>query len=127
MKVAEGDREDINRAVDAARAAFDNGSVAQAERLRARTHDLEAGDLVEKHAEEFAQLESLDNGKPLTIARVADVPSRRICSATWPVGRRKSKATRFRFRRRQRASFLPTRCASRWAWSARSFPGISRC
>jgi len=32
------------------------------------------GDLIEKHLEEFAQLESLDNGKPLTIARVADVP-----------------------------------------------------
>ena len=31
-------------------------------------------DLIEKHADEFAQLESLDNGKPLTVARVADVP-----------------------------------------------------
>ncbi len=32
------------------------------------------GDLIEKHLEEFAQLESLDNGKPLKVARVADVP-----------------------------------------------------
>jgi len=32
------------------------------------------GDLIEQHLEEFAQLESLDNGKPLTVARVADVP-----------------------------------------------------
>jgi phenylacetaldehyde dehydrogenase len=32
------------------------------------------GDLIEKHTEEFAQLECLDNGKPLTVARVADVP-----------------------------------------------------
>ena len=31
-------------------------------------------DLIEKHADEFAQLESLDNGKPLTVARAADVP-----------------------------------------------------
>ena len=31
-------------------------------------------DLIEQHAEEFAQLESLDNGKPVTVARVADVP-----------------------------------------------------
>ncbi len=30
--------------------------------------------MIEKHLEEFAQLESLDNGKPLTVARVADVP-----------------------------------------------------
>ena len=31
-------------------------------------------DLIEKHHEEFAQLESLDNGKPLKISRVADIP-----------------------------------------------------
>lgn len=31
-------------------------------------------DLLEKRAEEFAQLESLDQGKPVTIARIADVP-----------------------------------------------------
>jgi len=31
-------------------------------------------DLIEQHADEFAQLESLDNGKPLTVARAADVP-----------------------------------------------------
>jgi phenylacetaldehyde dehydrogenase len=31
-------------------------------------------DLLEKHTEEFAQLESLDNGKPLKVARAADVP-----------------------------------------------------
>ena len=30
--------------------------------------------MIEKHTEEFAQLESLDNGKPLKVARVADVP-----------------------------------------------------
>jgi phenylacetaldehyde dehydrogenase len=32
------------------------------------------GDLLEQHLEEFAELESLDNGKPLSVARVADVP-----------------------------------------------------
>ena len=32
------------------------------------------GDLILDHLEELAQLESLDNGKPLTIARAADVP-----------------------------------------------------
>src|SRR5262249_8093627 len=31
-------------------------------------------DLVEKHLEELAELESIDNGKPLKVARVADVP-----------------------------------------------------
>jgi phenylacetaldehyde dehydrogenase len=32
------------------------------------------GDLLLKHADEFAELESLDNGKPRAVARVADVP-----------------------------------------------------
>jgi phenylacetaldehyde dehydrogenase len=31
-------------------------------------------DLIEHHLEEFAELESLDNGKPVAVARVADVP-----------------------------------------------------
>jgi phenylacetaldehyde dehydrogenase len=31
-------------------------------------------DLIEEHLEEFAELETLDNGKPLTVARAADVP-----------------------------------------------------
>src|SRR5215472_17894026 len=73
-QVAEGDKEDINRAVGAARAAFDNGpwrKLSPSERARMIW---KLADLVEKHAEQFAQLESLDNGKPLTIARVADVP-----------------------------------------------------
>ena len=32
------------------------------------------GDLLEKHLEEFAEIESLDNGKPFSVARVADIP-----------------------------------------------------
>jgi phenylacetaldehyde dehydrogenase len=73
--VAEGDREDIDRAVKAARAAFEIGpwgkkmSPAQRGKLIWKL-----ADLIEKHQEEFAQLESLDNGKPLKISRIADVP-----------------------------------------------------
>src|SRR5271165_896258 len=73
-QVAEGDREDIDRAVKAARAAFENGpwpKMTPSERGRLIW---KIGDLIEKHLEEFAQLESLDNGKPLKVARVADVP-----------------------------------------------------
>ncbi len=32
------------------------------------------GELIEQHTEELAELESLDNGKPVSVARVADVP-----------------------------------------------------
>jgi len=73
-QIAEGDRADIDLAVKAARKAFDHGpwrKMTPSERGRTIW---KLGDLVEKHLEEFAFLESLDNGKPLTIARVADVP-----------------------------------------------------
>jgi phenylacetaldehyde dehydrogenase len=73
-EVAEGDREDINRAVSAARAAFDGGPwrrMTPSERGRAIW---KLADLIEQHTEEFAMLETLDNGKPLTISRAADVP-----------------------------------------------------
>jgi phenylacetaldehyde dehydrogenase len=72
--VAEGDKEDINRAVAAARAAFDTGPWSKATPSKRAKLMWKLADLIEKHAEEFAQLESLDNGKPVNIARVADVP-----------------------------------------------------
>ncbi|HKX32948.1 MAG TPA: aldehyde dehydrogenase family protein [Blastocatellia bacterium] len=73
-EVAEGDREDINRAVAAARAAFDGGPwrrMTASERGKAIWR---LADLIEQHTEEFAMLETLDNGKPLTVSRAADVP-----------------------------------------------------
>src|SRR3954464_14751081 len=73
-QVAEGDREDINRAVKAARKAFEDGpwsTMTSSERGRLMW---KLADLIEEHLEEFAQIESLDNGKPLAVARAADVP-----------------------------------------------------
>jgi phenylacetaldehyde dehydrogenase len=73
-RVAEGDREDIDRAVKAARKAFEEGpwpSLTASERGRLMW---KLADLLEQNLEEFATLESLDNGKPLSIARAADVP-----------------------------------------------------
>ncbi len=72
--VAEGDQQDIDAAVAAARRAFDHGpwgkmSVSERGRLIWKF-----ADLIEQHTEEFATLESLDNGKPLVVARAADVP-----------------------------------------------------
>jgi len=73
-QVAEGDHEDIDRAVKSARRAFESGSwPAMSASDRGRLI-WKLGDLIEEHLEEFAQLESLDNGKPLAVARVADVP-----------------------------------------------------
>jgi phenylacetaldehyde dehydrogenase len=73
-QVAEGDREDIDRAVKAARAAFETGPWSRISPSERGKMMWRLADLIEKHTEEFAQLESLDNGKPLKIARIADLP-----------------------------------------------------
>jgi phenylacetaldehyde dehydrogenase len=73
-RVAEGDREDIDRAVKAARNAFETGRWSQLTASERGRVIWKLADLLEENLEEFAELESLDNGKPLKIARVADVP-----------------------------------------------------
>lgn len=72
--VPEAEAEDVNRAVAAARRAFDEGPwprMSPSERGRILWR---VAELLETHNDEFAEIESLDNGKPYTIARVADVP-----------------------------------------------------
>src|SRR5215213_5132024 len=66
--------EDVDRAVRAAREAFEDGrwsGISAAERTRAM---LALADAVEAHADELAELESLDNGKPLKLAKRVDLP-----------------------------------------------------
>src|ERR1700689_2481670 len=72
--IAEGDKEDINRAVKAARAAFETGAWSKISHSDRSRMIWKLADLLEQHLEEFAQLESLDNGKALKVARAADVP-----------------------------------------------------
>lgn len=73
-EVAEGDAEDVDLAVHAARSAFENGPWSRMDaRDRGRLlHKL--ADLVEDNLEELAALETLDNGKPIADARAADLP-----------------------------------------------------
>src|ERR1035441_10338898 len=73
-KVAEGDLEDIDRAVKAARKAFEGDAWSYMSPSQRGRLIWKLADLLEARAEEFAQVESFDNGKPLSIARVADVP-----------------------------------------------------
>ena len=71
--VPAGDKADIDLAVKAARKAFETGPwsrISPAERSRLVWN---LGDLLEKHADEFAEIEALDNGKPVTNARRDDV------------------------------------------------------
>ena len=73
-RIAEGDSEDINRAVAAARKAFDEGPWGRMSPSERGRIIWRIGDLILEHAEELAQLESLDNGKPYAVALGADVP-----------------------------------------------------
>ncbi|HEY9784023.1 MAG TPA: aldehyde dehydrogenase family protein [Candidatus Obscuribacterales bacterium] len=73
-KVQEGGKADIDKAVKAARKAYEEGpwrkmSAAERARLLYRL-----ADEIEKRADEFAQLETLDNGKPIKESRYVDVP-----------------------------------------------------
>ncbi len=71
---AAGDSTDIDLAVKAARKAFDSGKWTSIPTNERGKIIWKIGDLIDKHTEELAQLESLDNGKPVTIAGAADVP-----------------------------------------------------
>src|ERR1700724_122458 len=73
-RAAEGDKADIDAAVRAARRAFESGpwpAMTPSERSKILWR---IGDLISKYTDELAELESLDNGKPMTVARAADVP-----------------------------------------------------
>ena len=73
-EIAEGDKEDVDRAVQAAREAFDNGPWRTMDaRDRGRLLNRLA-DLIEEEADDLAAIETLDNGKPIRDARTADIP-----------------------------------------------------
>ena len=74
-QVPEAETEDVDRAVLAARRAFDEGPWTRKMSNSERGQLLwKLADLLQENLEEFAEIESLDNGKPLSVARVADVP-----------------------------------------------------
>jgi phenylacetaldehyde dehydrogenase len=73
-RVAEGDKEDIDRAVKAARKAFEEGPWSRMTPSERGRIVWKIGDLILEHVDELAQLESLDNGKPFVVAQAADVP-----------------------------------------------------
>ena len=73
--VAKAGPEDVDRAVKAARAAFESGPwprMRPAERQRILW---KLGDLILAHADEIARLETMDNGKPIFESRQVDIPT----------------------------------------------------
>jgi phenylacetaldehyde dehydrogenase len=73
--VAEADRADIDRAVAAARKAFEGKAWREMSPSKRGSLLWKLADLLEANLEELAQLETLDNGKPLFFSRRVDVPS----------------------------------------------------
>ncbi len=71
---AAGDKNDVDLAVSAARKAFDSGKWSSLPNNEKGKIIWKIGDLIDEHNEELAQLESLDNGKPVAVAGAADVP-----------------------------------------------------
>jgi len=78
-RVASGDEEDVNRAVSAARAVFRKGSWANLSPAKRKRSLFRFADLIFKHAEELALLETLDMGKPITDSLKVDVPAAARC------------------------------------------------
>ncbi|KAK4715798.1 hypothetical protein R3W88_014136 [Solanum pinnatisectum] len=72
--IAEGDAEDINRAVAAARKAFDEGPWPRMTAYERSKILLRLADLIEKHNDQIATLETWDTGKPYAQAAKIEVP-----------------------------------------------------
>ena len=124
--VAEADAADVDEAVKAARRAFETGpwsKTSPADRCKLMW---KLADLLESHADEIAQLESLDNGKPIRDARNVDLPgSYEILRymAGWAT---KINGSTITVSSPLRATGMPIPCASRSAWSVRSSRGTFR-
>ncbi len=73
-KVAEGEKGDVDKAVAAARKAFDKGAWRKTSARERGRYLYRLADLIEKNIDELARLETLDNGKPISESRNIDLP-----------------------------------------------------
>src|SRR3569832_1583779 len=71
-KLPDSDEGDVNMATQAALKAFPEWSAMPAEKRSKLLMKIVAG--IEKHAEKLVRAESIDNGKPLKLARTVDIP-----------------------------------------------------
>lgn len=72
--VADASDRDVDRAVAAARAAFDDGRWSGLPPMARERIMNRLADLIEANAAEFAELEAIDNGKPMGMAAAVDIP-----------------------------------------------------
>jgi gamma-glutamyl-gamma-aminobutyraldehyde dehydrogenase len=73
-EVAAGDAEDVDRAVAAARRAFDDGRWSRRSPADRKVTLLRFADLLESNLEELAVLDAVEAGKPITDTREVDLP-----------------------------------------------------
>lgn len=74
-RIADASDADVDRAVAAARRAFDDGRWSDLPPLTRERLLHRLADLIEAHGEELAELEAIDNGKPRAIAAAVDIPA----------------------------------------------------
>ncbi|HEY6420209.1 MAG TPA: aldehyde dehydrogenase family protein [Candidatus Binataceae bacterium] len=72
--VAEGDKADVDEAVKAARKAYEDSRWANINPHQRARFLFKIADLIEKNAEELAELETLDNGKAIFESKNIDIP-----------------------------------------------------
>jgi phenylacetaldehyde dehydrogenase len=73
-RVVDASNKDVDRAVAAARTAFDDGRWSKLPPMVRERTMIRLADLIEQHAADFAELEAIDNGKPMGMAAAIDIP-----------------------------------------------------
>lgn len=112
-EVAQAGPEDVDRAVKAARRAFEKWSALPgSERAK---YLFRIARIIQERSRELAVLETLDNGKPIKETRDADLPWSPRTSSTTRAGPTSSTTP------------ASARTPAPWASRARSSPGTSRC
>jgi phenylacetaldehyde dehydrogenase len=74
-RIVDASDADVDRAVAAARAAFDDGRWSNLPPGKRERIINKLADLIEAHLAEFAELEAIDNGKPVGMATMVDIPA----------------------------------------------------
>src|SRR5271155_1640890 len=74
-RIVDASKADVDRAVAAARKAFDDGRWSNLPPNKRERIINKLADLIEAHAAEFAELEAIDNGKPIGMATMVDLPA----------------------------------------------------
>ena len=123
VQVAQGGPEDVDAPSRAARAAMD-GPLRKVNPAKRSALMNSLAELIKANGDELAELESLDNGKPLTSAE-GDVAAA-VNHLRYYAGLADQDRGRDHPGLGPRRA-LSTRCASRSACARRSSPGTSRC